>query len=100
MSLPEHPFQRLDGESEALKQLAGGPDLSVHELAEALGVEVAEVEGAWRGEEPLSIRARWKLADLLAVQAARLGVLERTVRRPILRVDSAAHGELEPEDHG
>lgn len=86
MSLPDHPFERLDSEAAALRQLAGGPDLSVGELAEALGVDVAEVELVWRGVEPLSIRARGRLADLLAARATWLKALERRLRRPVLQV--------------
>ncbi len=95
MPLPEHPFERLEAESAALKQLAGGPELSVRELAESLGVGVAEVERAWRGEEPLSLRARRKLADLLGARSAWLVALEREVRRPVLRVDPGTEGKAE-----
>lgn len=100
MSLPEHPFERVHAESAALKQLAGGPELSISELAEVLGVEPPDVAAAWRGEEPLSIGARRRLADLLEERRTWLRALEKQLRRPLLQVESGTSDTAGSGVHG
>lgn len=83
-----HPFSRLDAEVAALRTLGIGSQLSPREIATLLDVTPREVERTWRGIEPLSIRARQRLAHVLHERALALRALERSLRRPVLEVDS------------
>lgn len=85
----DHPFQRLGAEIAAVRALGGGPDHSIRELAALLEVDVEEIERTWRGLEPLSIKARRRLADLLRDQITALGALERALRQPVLEVEES-----------